>query len=182
VIQRLLKENGATGFDEATVRVSASGAEASPSEVVQSPETYVGYARAANFASPERLARDARKSYRVPTNLALNQWAFGGSWYADAEKCILQSAPGRILFRLHSRDFHMVLGPAQNAAPVRFKMRLNGVEPGDDHGSDCGVDGTGEVRQPRMFQLVRQKGLIKDVTVEMEFLDPGIEAFSFTFG
>ena len=182
VIQALLKENGATGLDGSTVRITADGAEAPPSEDVRSPETYVGYARAENFASPERMARGSRITYSPPTRPALNQWGLGGSWNAGAESSTLESAPGKIVFRFHSRDLHMVLGPAKNRVPVRFKVKLNGVAPGDDHGSDSGADGAGEVRQPRMYQLVRQKGPIKDATFEIEFLDPGVEAFSFTFG
>jgi thiol-disulfide isomerase/thioredoxin len=182
VIQTLLKENGATGLDESTVRITADGSEAPPSEDVRSPETYVGYARAENFASPERMARDSRKTYSPPARPALNQWGLGGSWKAGAESGTLESAPGKIVFRFHSRDLHMVLGPAKNGTPVRFKIKLNGVAPGDDHGSDSGADGTGEVRQPRMYQLVRQKGPIKDATFEIEFLDPGVEVLSFTFG
>ena len=182
VIQTLLKENGATGLDESTVRRTADGAEAPPSQDVRSPETYVGYARAEHFASPERMARDSRQTYSPPESPALNQWGFGGSWKAGAESGKLESAPGKIVFRFHSRDLHMVLGPAKNGTPVRFKVKLNGAAPGDDHGSDSGADGAGEVRQPRMYQLVRQKGQIKDVTLEIEFLDPGVEAFSVTFG
>ena len=86
------------------------------------------------------------------------------------------------MFRFHSRDLHLVLGPAKNGAPVRFKVRLNGAAPGGDHGSDSGPDGAGEVREPRMYQLIRQKGQVNDATFEIEFLDPGVEAFSFTFG
>jgi hypothetical protein len=182
VIQTLLKENGATGLDESTVRITSDGPEAPPSEDVRSPETYVGYARAENFASPERMARDSRKTYTAPARLALNQWGLGGSWNASAECGTLESAPGKIVFRFHSRDVHMVLGPSKNGAPVRFKVKLNGAAPGDDHGSDSAADGTGEVRQARMYQLVRQKGPIKDAIFEIEFLDPGVEAFSFTFG
>ena len=182
VIQALLKENGATGLDESTVRIAADGAEAPPSEDVRSPETYVGYARAKSFASPERIARDSRKTYSPPARPALNHWGLGGSWNIHDENGTLESAPGKIVFRFHSRDVHMVLGPAKNGTPVRFKVRLNGAAPGDDHGSDSGADGTGEVRRPRMYQLVRQKGPIKDATVEIEFLDPGVEVFSFTFG
>jgi hypothetical protein len=110
----------------------------------------------------------------------LNKWGLGGSWNVGAEHATLESAPGKIVFRFHSRDFHMVLGPSRNGTPVRFKVKLNGVAPGDDHGSDSAADGTGEVRQPRMYQLIRQKGPIMDTTLEIEFLDPGIEAFSFT--
>jgi len=143
---------------------------------------YVGYARAENFASPERMARDSRKTYSPPARPALNQWGLGGSWIVGAESGKLESAPANIVFRFHSRDLHMVLGPAKNGVPVRFKVKLNGVPPGDDHGSDSRADGTGEIRQPRMYQLIRQKGQIKDGTFEIEFLDPGVEAFSFTFG
>jgi len=182
VIQTLLKENGATGLDENTVRITADGAEAPPSEDVQSPETYVGYARTENFTSPERMARDSRKTYTPPARLALNEWGLGGWWNAHAESGTLESAPGKIVFRFHSRDLHLVLGPAKNGTPVRFRLRLNGAAPGDDHGSDSSADGTGEIRQPRMYQLIRQKGPIRDATFEMEFLDPGVEAFSFTFG
>jgi thiol-disulfide isomerase/thioredoxin len=182
VIQALLKENGATGLDESTVRITADAAEAPPSEDVLSPETYVGYARAENFASPERMARDSRKNYSPPTRPALNQWGLDGSWNAGAESGTLESAPGKIEFRFHSRDLHMVLGPSKNGTPVRFKITLNGAAPGRDHGSDSVADGTGEIRQPRMYQLIRQKGPIKDVTFEIEFLDRGVEVFSFTFG
>jgi thiol-disulfide isomerase/thioredoxin len=182
VIQALLKENGATRLDESMVRIRAEGSEAPPSNDVQSHETYVGYARTDNFASPERMAQDSRKSYSEPSRLALNQWGLGGSWKVAAESGKLESAPGKIVFRFHSRDLHMVLGPAKNGTPVRFKVQLNGAAPGDDHGSDSAADGSGEVQQPRMYQLIRQKGPIKDVTFEIEFLDPGAEAFSFTFG
>jgi thiol-disulfide isomerase/thioredoxin len=182
VIQTLLKENGAVGLDENTVRITAEGAEAPPSEEVRSPETYVGYARAENFASPERMAQDSRKTYSPPSRPALNQWGLGGSWNAGAESSRLESAPGTIAFRFHSRDLHMVLGPSKNGAPVRFRIKLNGAAPASDHGSDSSADGSGEVRQPRMYQLVRQKGPVKDVTFEIEFLDSGVEVFSFTFG
>jgi thiol-disulfide isomerase/thioredoxin len=106
VIQALLKENGATGLDESTVRISAGGAEAPPSEDVRSPETYVGYARAENFASPERIARDSRKIYSPPARPALNRWGLGGPWSIHAENGTLDSAPGKIVFRFHSRDLH----------------------------------------------------------------------------
>jgi hypothetical protein len=161
-------------LDESTVRITADGAEAPPSEDVRSPETYVGYARAENFASPERMAQGSRITYSPPTRPALNQWGLGGSWNVGAENGTLESAPGKIVFRFHSRDLHMVLGRSKNGTPVRFKIKLNGVAPR--------ADGTSEVRQPLMYQLVRQKGPVKDVTFEIEFLDPGVEVFSFTFG
>ena len=170
VIQALLKEKGATGLDESMVRIAADGAEAPPSEDVRSSETYVGYARAENFASTERMGRDSPKTYSPPARPALNQWVLGGAWNVGAENGKLVSAPGKIVFRFHARDLHMVLGPA------------NGAAPGNDHGSDSSADGAGEVREPRMYQLIRQKWSVKDATFEIEFLDPGIEAFSFTFG
>jgi len=182
LIQELLGEIGPAGPNGGLVRITVTGAEAPPSQDVRSPETYVGYARAENFASPERVARGSRKTYSPPAKPALNQWGLGGSWNATAESGTLESAPGKIVFRFHSRDLHMVLGPAKNGTPIRFKVMLNGAAPGDNHGSDSGPDGAGEVREPRMYQLIRQKGSIHDVTFEIEFLDPGVEAFSFTFG
>ncbi len=182
IIQELLKENEADGLDESVVRIKADGAEAPPSDDVRSPETYVGFARSENFASPERVARNSAKAYSLPARLALNQWGLVGSWNLGTESGLLESTPGKIVFRFHSRDLHMVLGPERNGTTVRFRLKLNGVAPGVDHGSDSNADGTGEVRRPRMYQLVRQKGAIKDVTFEIEFLDPGIDAFSFTFG
>ena len=177
VIQELFEKNGATGLHESTVHITADGAEAPPSEDVRSPETYVGYARAENFASPERVAQESRKTCSPPTRLALNQWGRGGSWKAGTESGTLESAPGKIGFRFHSRNLHMVLGPSKNGAPVRFKIKLNGAAPQADHGSDSDADGAGEVRQPRMYQLVRQKGTVKDATLKIEFLDPYVEVF-----
>jgi thiol-disulfide isomerase/thioredoxin len=182
VIQELLKEAGATGLDQSTVHITTEGPEAPPSNDVRSPETYVGYARAEDFASPERMARDSHRIYSPPAKPELNQWGLGGSWNIAAERATLDSAPGKIVFRFHSRDVHMVVGPSKNGKPVRFRVKVNGVAPGDDHGSDSAADGTSEVRQPRMYQLIRQKGPIKDATFEIEFVDPGVDAFSFTFG
>jgi thiol-disulfide isomerase/thioredoxin len=182
VIQELLKANGATGLDESTVRISADGVEARPSGDEQSPETYIGYRQAQRFASPERLAQDSQKLYSPPTTPSLNEWGLGGSWNIGAESGVLQSAPGTIVFRFHSRDVHLVLGPAKNGKPVRFKVTLDGAAPGEDSGVDSARDGTGEVREPRLYQLIRQKNRIGDRTFEIEFFDSGVQAFSFTFG
>ena len=182
VIQELLRENGAADPSNDSVRIAAEGAEAPPSNDVQSLETYAGYERTQHFASRERLGHDSRKNYSLPLTPSLNQWGLGGSWKVGADRSALQAAPGKVAFRFHSRDLHMVLGPSKHGTPVRFKVKLNGTEPGDNHGSDSGADGTGEVREPRMYQLIRQKGPIKDVTFEIEFLDAGVEVFSFTFG
>ncbi|HKA31803.1 MAG TPA: redoxin domain-containing protein [Candidatus Binatia bacterium] len=182
VIQELLREIGAGGFDASTVRPSADGAEAPPSDDVRSPETYVGYARAEKFASSERVARDAAKTYSVPPRPSLNQWGLGGSWNVGAESAVLQQVPGKIAFRFYGRDLHMVLAPSKNGKPVRFRVMLDGAAPGEDRGIDANADGAGELRQPRMYQLIRQKGRVRDRLFEIEFLDPGAEAFSFTFG
>lgn len=182
VIQELLGANGAKGVDMSLSRVIAEGAEAPPSDDVRSPETYVGYARAENFASPGRQARDSAKVYNLPARLALNQWGLGGAWNIRAESAVLEEGRGTIAFRFHSRDLHMVLAPGKNAKPVRFRVKLDGAAPGEDRGGDAKADGAGELRQPRMYQLIRQKGPVRDRTFEIEFLDPGAEAFSFTFG
>jgi thiol-disulfide isomerase/thioredoxin len=181
VIQKLLKENGATRLDDTIVHISANGPETPPSNDVRSPETYIGYARTENFASRESMVRDSKRTYTPPAMPGLNQWGLGGLWKAGAESGALISAPGTIVFRFHARDLHLVLGSA-NGMPVRFRVKLNGVAPGDGHGSDSSADGAGEVREPRMYQLIRQQGPIRDATFEIEFLDPAAEAFSFTFG
>jgi len=182
VIQELLRENGAIGLDADPVALSAAGIEAAPSSDVQSPETYIGYDRAERFASPERVAQNSRKTYSAPARPSLNQWGLGGSWRVGAESAVLQAAPGKIVFRFHSRDLHLVLIPAKDGTPVRFKVKLDGVAPGNDCGIDSAPDGTGEIREPRPYQLIRQKGQVADRTFEIEFLDPGVQAFSFTFG
>ncbi len=183
VIQRLRKENGATGLDTNLVSVSGDGVEAAPDfENERSPETYVGYRQAEHFASPERLAQDSRKAYSSPAHLSLNQWALSGSWKIDEESAVPQKASGKIVFRFHSRDLHLVLSPQKDGMPVRFKVTLDGRVPGENCGSDSSPDGTGEVREPRLYQLIRQKGHIEDRTFEIEFLDPGVHALDFTFG
>ena len=182
VIRELLKENGATGLDGSAVRISADGVEAPPGNDVRSPETYVGYRRAEHFASPERVAEDSRKIYSPPAMPALNRWGLGGVWTVEAERAVLQKGPGTVVFRFHSRDLHMVLGAAKGGGPVRFRVKLDGAAPGENCGSDSTSDGGGEVREPRLYQLIRQKGRIEDRTFEIEFLDSGLQAFSFTFG
>ena len=182
VLQQLLKENGASGLDESVVRVAGQGIEAAPSATVQTPETYVGYRRGESFASPERQARDAARTYSLPERLRLNQWALAGSWNVGPESAVLEAAGGRIAFRFHSRDLHFVLAPGKDGRPVRFKVTLDGAAPADAHGVDSAPDGTGEVREPRLYQLVRQGGRVADRTFEIEFLDSGVRAVVFTFG
>lgn len=183
VIQELLKENGATRLNGGTVNIAASGAEAAPSAGGgRSPETYIGYHRAENFASSQPLAHDSRKIYSLPARPSLNQWGLSGAWKVGEESAVLQSAPGKISFRFHGRDLHLVLGPTKDGKPVRFRVTLDGTAPGDDRGSDAATDGSGIVHEHRLYQLIRQKGQVEDRTFEIEFLDPGVQAFAFTFG
>src|SRR5580704_13944346 len=183
VIQQLLKENGATSLSSGVVNVTGSGAEAAAdNKNVASPETYIGYKRAENFASTEQIARDSRKTYNPQPRLSLNQWALGGAWNVGAESADLQSAPGKIVFRFHARDLHLVLGPAKTGKPIRFVVKLDGTPPGEDHGADTDAAGTGVVQGNRLYQLIRQKGAVEDRTFEIDFLDPGVQAFAFTFG
>jgi thiol-disulfide isomerase/thioredoxin len=182
VIQTLLTQNGATHVDTQLSNVSGRGVEAAPSLDVRSPETYLGYLLTKHFASPERLAQDSRKSYTVPTNPASNQWGLSGSWKVGEESAVSQSAGAKIVFRFHSRDLHLVLAPSKDGQPSRFRVTLDGVAPGDSCGTDVAPDGAGEVREPRLYQLIRQKGPIEDRTFAIEFLDPGVQALDFTFG
>lgn len=182
-IQELLKENGATGLASGTASVSGVGIEAAPDWTDgRSPETYIGYRQARNFASPEKVRKDSTELFSAPAKLSLNHWGLSGSWNVNAESAVLQSAPGRIVFRFHSRDLHFVLAPGKDARPIRFVVRLDGAAPGENHGGDIAPDGSGEIRDPRLYQLIRQKGPIVDRTFEIEFLDPGVQALDFTFG
>ena len=183
VIQQLLKENGATGLASDTISVSGVGIEAAPDWTDErSPETYLGYRQAQNFASPEKLHKDSTQAFSAPVKLSLNHWGLSGSWNVNAESAVLEAVPGKIAFRFHSRDLHLVLAPAKDANPVRFVVRLDGAAPGENCGIDVAPDGSGEIREPRLYQLIRQKGSIVDRTFEIEFLDPGVHALDFTFG
>jgi hypothetical protein len=183
VIQKLLKENGAANVAEDTVSVSGVGAEAAPSNDQRTPETYVGYRQAKNFASPEKVVRDSRRTYTSPASPSLNQWGLGGTWNVGPEAAVLQAIPGKVVFRFHSRDLNLILAPAKAGKPLRFKITLDGAAPGENSGTDSAADGSGEIREPRMHQLIRQKGSpIIDHTFEIEFLGPGAQVLDFTFG
>jgi cytochrome c biogenesis protein CcdA/thiol-disulfide isomerase/thioredoxin len=183
VIQQLLAEAGARTVDQGTVNVAANGVEAAPSgSDVRSPETYIGYDRSEHFVSVEPIAHDKKKTYAGPGRLSLNQWGLDGSWTVGQEMAVLQAAPGKIVFRFHARDLHLVLGPAKGGKPVRFRVKLDGSAPGADRGVDAGADGSGTVKEHRLYQLIRQQGAVEDRTFQIEFLDPGVQAFAFTFG
>jgi hypothetical protein len=158
------------------------GAEAAPDfGQMRSPETYIGYEQAENFAYGT-LLRDIAHTYTTPDRLDLNGWGLEGVWRVGRDKAVLQRAPGRIVFRFHARDLHLVLGPGSTGRPVRFVVTLDGKALGSAHGVDADARGTGVVTEERLYQLVRQSGPITDHTFEIEFFDPGVQAFAFTFG
>ena len=182
VIQQLLKEAGAAGLANDVVRVQASGAEAAADMgQVASPETYVGYARAENFRSPGGLARDGVKTY-AGAPLQLNDWSLAGDWRVTREHADLQKAGGRVSFRFKARDLHLVMGPSQTGATPRFRVTIDGAAPGVDAGSDIDAQGLGRIQGERLYQLIRQVGPVRECTFEIEFLDPGVQVFAFTFG
>jgi len=180
IIKQLLAEAGAQHVASGTVQPDAGGIALAPENAMQSPETYIGYERAENFAAT--AVRDREHDYSVPTTLATNQWGLGGTWTVADENAKLARAGGRIAFRFHARDVNLVLGPPRDGKPVKYKVTIDGKPPGDDHGVDSAADGTGEVTSQRLYQLLRVSGDVADRTFEIEFLDAGVEAFAFTFG
>ncbi|MFZ4164017.1 cytochrome c biogenesis protein DipZ [Brevundimonas sp. NPDC058933] len=181
VIQQLLKEAGAANVDQAVVQVRAQGAEAAATAEVASPETYVGYARAKHFASPGGFGFDVRKTY-VAAPLKLNDWSLSGDWIVRPEHADLQTPGGRLAFRFKARDLHLVMGPSNMGQPVRFRVRIDGQAPGADAGVDIDAQGLGRIDSQRLYQLVRQSDGARERTFEIEFLDPGVQVFAFTFG
>jgi hypothetical protein len=149
---------------------------------VRSPETYIGYARADRFASPGGQVKDAPKDYAIPAQLELNDWALSARWSVAPQVATSLSAGGSISYRFQARDLHLVLGPSEGGKPVRFKVTIDGKAPGPDAGGDVRPDGSGVVIEERLYQLVRLKGDVKDHLFTITFLDPGVRAFSFTFG
>ncbi|RQV18644.1 cytochrome c biogenesis protein DipZ [Burkholderia cenocepacia] len=185
-IQSLLAEAGHP--DALNVPLGLAGAPAkgalaaADSADVRSPETYVGYARAESFASPGGVVRDAAHRYDAPAGPDLNGWGLAGTWNVGAERASLAAPDGRIVYRFHARDLHLVLGPGTSGRPVRFRVTLDGAAPGAAHGTDVDAQGYGTVTGQRLYQLVRQTGTIADRTFAIEFLDPGVDAYAFTFG
>ncbi|HEY0312089.1 MAG TPA: cytochrome c biogenesis protein DipZ [Allosphingosinicella sp.] len=179
-IRQLLKDAGHSDLGgAAAVQAQGVGAQAAMNSLA-SHETYVGYGRAKGFSSPGGFVRDKANDYALPT-LALNQWALAGAWTVHPQQAHLEKAGGRIAYRFHGRDLHLVLG-APGGKPVRFRITLDGAAPGPDHGLDVDANGNGVVTEQRLYQLVRQQGPVRDRTFTIEFLDPGAEAFAFTFG
>jgi len=148
----------------------------------KSPETYIGYHRAQNFASPEGFNQNEAQLYHAPATLQLNQWALAGKWEVDRQIATSLAPSSAIVFRFHARDLHLVLGPSADGKPIRFHITIDGKAPGADHGVDTDAEGNGTVKEDRLYQLIRQQGAIHDRTFRIEFLTPGVQAYSFTFG
>ena len=181
-IQKLLTEAGNGGVHD-LVSTVGQGTEAAPDFAsLRSAEAYVGYERAENFASSGGIARDKSRVYAIPANLRVNMWALSGDWTVRGESATLNKAGGRIAFHFHARDLHLVMGSAKPDASVRFRVLIDGKPPGAGHGIDVDANGNGTVSRPRMFQLIRQPMPIADRLFEIEFLDPGAQTYSFTFG
>jgi thiol-disulfide isomerase/thioredoxin len=183
IVQQLLAEAGADGVGHDLVAVNAQGTEAAADwSSLRSPENYVGYERTENFASPGGIAADRRRVYAAPERLRLNHWALAGDWTVGRQATVLNQASGRIAYRFHARDLHLVMGPAERGTPVRFRVLIDGQQPGAAHGLDVDGQGNGVVKESRLHQLIRQPGPIADRLFEIEFLDPGAHGYSFTFG
>jgi hypothetical protein len=182
IIQRLLGEAGARA-GEGVVPVDAAGVEAPADwENLRSPENYVGYDRTENFASPGGRRADQRRVYTAPSRLALNHWALAGPWTMGRQATVLNAPNGRILYRFHARDLHLVMGPPRQGGSIRFRVSIDGNPPGAAHGVDADAAGNGAVTEPRLYQLIRQARPIVDRHFEIEFLDAGVETLAFTFG
>jgi thiol-disulfide isomerase/thioredoxin len=183
IIQQLLAEAGRDGISRELVSVDGRGAEAAADWVnLKSPENYLGYERTENFASPGGAVSDKRRAYAVPAQLRFNHWALSGDWTMNKQAAVLNQTNGRIAYRFHARDLHLVMGPARQGTSVRFRVRIEGKPPGAAHGIDVDEQGNGTVSEQRMYQLIRQPKPIADRQFEIEFLDAGVEAFAFTFG
>jgi thiol-disulfide isomerase/thioredoxin len=167
VIQRLLGDAGRAGFLDDLVEPAGDGLEAQADwENLRSPETYLN-------EPPTGVA---------PDGLRLNQWSLTGDWAVQSRASVLKEADGKIAFRFHARDLHLVMGPSARDAAVPFRVLIDGEPPGADHGLDADEQGQGQVVEQRLYQLVRQRGSITDRTFEITFLAPGVEAYVFTFG
>jgi thiol-disulfide isomerase/thioredoxin len=176
VIQRLL------GVERQLVSVEGVGVEAAADwDHLRTPEAYLGYSRSGQFASPQRAALDHRRAYTLPEGLRLNHWALAGEWTIRPEYVVLDQAGGSIAFRFHARDAHLVLSRSARE-PIPFRALLDGETPGRSHGVDVDEDGCGAIRDARIYQVVRQHDAVRDRTLAITFLEPGAEAYAFTFG
>jgi thiol-disulfide isomerase/thioredoxin len=180
VIRALLDVPGSLRND--LVRIEAYGVEAPADwDAMESPETYVGSERAERFASPGGPAFEQSRSHGTPSPLRLNHWALSGEWTIGRENVVLDQAGGSIAYRFHARDAHLVLSSGAHE-PISFRVLLDGEAPGLSHGVDVDEDGNGWLRDGRLYQLVREHDAVRERTLEITFLEPGAEAYVFTFG
>jgi thiol-disulfide isomerase/thioredoxin len=183
VIRQLLTEAGNSGFGPLPALIEPRPAELAAGWAnLRSPETYVRYDGAGSFASPGGIVLDRRRTYSLPQQLRVNHWALAGDWTVREQGAVLNQTRGRIAHRFHARDLHLVMGPAMPGTSVRFRVLIDGQSPGAAHGIDVDEQGNGTVTEQRLYLLIRQPGPITDRQFEIEFLDPGVEAFAFTFG
>jgi hypothetical protein len=183
VIQQLLREAGADDVGDELVSVADDGIEAQADWTnLGSPETYLGYEQGRNFAQHGRATFDEPHDYVAPASLELNDWALTGDWTIEGEAATLNRAGGRLDFRFHARDVNLVLAPTDPEGTVRFRVLVDGLQPGPARGLDIDERGEGRLVESRLYQLVRQPGAIRDRTFEITFLDPGARGYVFTFG
>jgi thiol-disulfide isomerase/thioredoxin len=183
IIQQLLAEAGRTDFSHDPVAVEPRGLEvAADWDGLKSAENYVGYGRTEGFASPGGAVLDKRRLYAAPARLSLNEWSLSGDWTVGRQAMVLDSLNGRVVYRFHARDLNLVMEPAAPGAAVRFRVLIDGKPPGASHGVDVDDQGYGTTIEPRTYQLIRQPQPVTDREFEIEFLDPGVAAFDFTFG
>jgi hypothetical protein len=182
-IQQLLNEALAKNVPDKLVSIQAGGFEAAADwETLASPENFLGYDRTEGFTSPGGIVPDKPALYSSPGHLKLNQWALAGEWTMGKESVRLSKNHGTIKYSFHARDLHLIMGPAKAGSSVKFRILINGKPPGVTHGLDVDSNGNGTVTEQRMYQLIRQQGSITDQEFEIEFLDPDVEVFDFTFG
>ncbi|HEV2976646.1 MAG TPA: thioredoxin family protein [Casimicrobiaceae bacterium] len=183
VIRQLLRDAGYSGMGNDAVQVDARGSEAAADwDNLQSPEAYLGRDKSQGFVSPGGSLLGKSRTYVSPQTLRLNQWALSGDWTVTMGAVTLDKANGRVVYRFHARDLHLVMGPSSRGSSIRFRVLLDGRPPGNAHGTEVDDQGYGTVTEQRLYQLIRQPQPIADRTFEIEFLDPGVEAYVFTFG
>jgi hypothetical protein len=183
IVQQLLREAGGEGISDDLVPVPTEGFELQADWAnLETPESYLGYEQAQNFAAPGGARRNELRTYDTPDALRLNQWALAGDWTVGGKACVLDVAGGRIVFRFHARDVHLVMSPGERGRSVPFRVLVDGEPPGNAHGLDVDDQGHGTLSEERLHQLIRKRGPVTDRTFEIIFDAPGAEAYCFTFG
>ena len=134
------------------------------------------------MASPDGLWSDESHDYSPPARLRLNQWAPVGDWAISRRAATSTEPNARLAFRFQARDVNLVMGPAERGRAIPFRVSIDGQPATGAHGTDVDAEGTGSVTEQRTYQLIRQPAPITERVVEIEFGDPGVELFCFTFG